>query len=262
MTMESSYSPMYALSSQFYNKCYYCGDMASSEDFVPPLKYVGVFERHYAVEYKMLVPSCLECKHFLSSCYSITLGSRMEYVKKKLEIKYKKAIRIYRSWDEESMQDISQGLRVSIKAGISLGREAYDRIRFSGYSYEYSGQRSYSPQSALERYEVDGRVFDKLRDALLFVSRSYLVNIHTLEKYFIEEGGDVALALARHFREVEMANRERNLKMLCKEFSDKNRQGHAFVEKTVRLYLQRYPDEGVEWCLNKIYVERILNRRT
>lgn len=259
--MSPPYSSIFALDSNYFNVCIYCGCEATQSDYVPPQKYADVYGRHYAVSYRMVVPCCVECAVFLGGSHHHTLELRSEFVRKKIAAKYKKSLRIYKSWDDDELGGLSPALRKSVLAGIELGRDAYARITFSGYAFEYEGQRSFSPLGSGERYTVLGTEFDSLRDALLFVSRSYRINIHQVERYFVEEGGLIEEVVKRHLAEMNAASAERELKNKCKAFCEKFSQSQAFVEKTVKVYMKRYPESDVVWCLDKIYEERISGKK-
>ncbi|VVP08728.1 hypothetical protein [Pseudomonas fluorescens] len=258
MNKKNTYSPIYALDQANFGRCYYCGCEATEQDFVPPLKFIEFYEKHYGTDYRMEVPCCVECRGFLTTVNASNLEDRLKIVKKCISSKYKKALRIYSSWDSNDLDELSNSLKKSISAGISLGEEASNRLRFDGYSYEYEGQRQYSTDKQCTNYEVLGEKFDKLRDALLFASRSYKINIHKLEDYFLQTGGDISEAVATYFSDAERALLDKKIKEQCVDFCKLHNQSQKFVEKTVRIYIDRFEGESIEWCLDKIYRERVI----
>ncbi|MHC8393871.1 hypothetical protein ACYZT8_09415 [Pseudomonas sp. LB3P93] len=257
MNIENTYFPIYALDQENFGLCYYCGCEATQRDCVPPLRYLAIYEKHYGVAQRMAIPCCAECHGFLIAVSASSLEERVKVVKNRISSKYKKALRIYSSWDQDDLDELSVALQKSIRSGIALGEEAYMRLCFKGFSYEYEGQRSHAIVQERVTYEVLGDIFENLRDALLFASRSYKINIHKLEEYFLEVGGDIQGAVARYFSDMEKALLEKKIKDLCKEFCKLHNQSPTFVEKTVRIYLDMYEDQSVEWCLDKIFRERI-----
>lgn len=257
MSLEQTYSPIYAVDGNNFGRCFYCGCEAVGRDYVPPLRHVLLYERHYGTDHRMIVPVCSECSEFLIGVREATIEERMRIVKKKISNRYKKPLRIYSSWGEDELDSLSSGLRKSVGAGMSLGAEAYSRLQFQGYSYEYEGVREYVIARERVTYTVFGEVFDNLRDALLFTSRAYRINIHKLEEYFIDAGGSLELAVNKYMDDLKAAILDKEIKELCRVFCLKYKQSERFVEKTVRIYLEQFPEETVEWCLDKIYRERV-----
>lgn len=120
---------------------------------------------------KLKVPCCYECIDFLKTCSAASLEERMQFSKDKIANKYQTALRIYEMWTEKEASTVGVDLQTSINAGLSLGEEAYKRIKFRGFAYEVDGvithlnQIAYilqiqspkaSEQVALHRYERVG----------------------------------------------------------------------------------------------------------
>ncbi|MDT4849439.1 hypothetical protein FQZ97_835610 [compost metagenome] len=210
----------------------------------------------------MIIPACVECSDFLKGERASSLDERIKIVKNRISSKYKKPLRIYKSWDESELNSLSSAFKKSISAGISLGEEAYCRLRFDGYSYEYEGLRQYALAKDRVTYKILDEVFDNLRDALLFAARAYRINIHKLEEYFLESDGNIEKAVNKYIEDVKAALLDKKIKNLCRDFCQKHKQSEKFVEKTVRMYLNQFNDKTIEWCLEKIYEERVIKKGT
>jgi hypothetical protein len=133
------YRQINAMNGNDFNTCFYCGCIATKTDSVPPLKYAEFYLKAREDSDFYQVPSCQECYDLLGSDKNGLLMQRADCVKNKLARKYQKAIRVYEMWDEDELQELDYSLNRSIKAGLTLGKESYDRVKFKGFAFEADG---------------------------------------------------------------------------------------------------------------------------
>lgn len=259
MSIERTYEPIYALDPAHYGRCYYCGVEATHKDLVPPPRYVEVLEAHYGTDYRMLVPCCAECHAWLKAERGRTLEDRLAAVNKKLNKVYRKELAMHKHWMAEQLQEMSGAFRKSISAGMGLGKEAYDRLRFEGFSYEYNGQRHHQTRRERQIYQVLDETFDDVVEALRFAARAYRIRIVDLERHFLEVG-DVEKAVGRVFDEVEKARQDKLIRTRVRSFCELYKQNERFVETTLRLYMELHPEWGIDRLLDKIYEERVARK--
>lgn len=83
--------------------CFYCGEIASTKDHVPPLSrfhdYYAIYNQHRPIQ----VPCCGECNSLLGNTLQQNIYKRVEDLKIKLTTRYKKIMRYNDVWDEDSV---------------------------------------------------------------------------------------------------------------------------------------------------------------
>lgn len=121
--------------------CFYCGVPSQSIDHFIPQVYVETLKslaeingvtRDESVEIltiQRFIPACLECNGIASNIVFKNPDQKKSYIKKKLEVKYKKIINLPK-WDEDEIEELSYLLKISVKSGLSnkqiiLGRLAW-----------------------------------------------------------------------------------------------------------------------------------------
>ncbi|MNQ54105.1 hypothetical protein D3C85_681660 [compost metagenome] len=85
--------------------CFYCGDVATDEDHMPPVSryhdYMAIYDKHAP----LMVPSCSECNSkILGNTLQPDIYKRFDYVKKCLIRKAGKYIRLGNMWTEDDLQ--------------------------------------------------------------------------------------------------------------------------------------------------------------
>lgn len=86
--------------------CYYCGLNANCFDHTPP---ISCFESYmYSSDEAefYLVPSCTECNAILASYNSPTLESRFEELKRRLEKRYNKILKMGSKWTPSEIKEL------------------------------------------------------------------------------------------------------------------------------------------------------------
>jgi hypothetical protein len=253
------YRQINAVHGKDFHTCFYCGCIATKTDFVPPIKYAEFYlkAREDADFYK--VPSCQECFEILRADKSALLGQRVDNVKKKLARKYQKAVRVYEMWDEDELEELDYSLNRSIKAGLYLGKESYDRVKFRGFEFEADGDKHSLHFYKKELITVFGQQFTNFRDALDYGSKAFRIPKAKLRDLFMEHNNSFDDAIK--FFQAEMARKlfEKELKEKSKPFAVKYKQSPKFVMHTVEIYLGQDERLTIDTALAKLWHERIKN---
>ena len=257
MDLKEVYSPARPVQVGDVGKCYYCGCEAEKIDHVPPVRYLEFYLATSENTSFATVPCCKECDSFLENCRQGLLEERKRYVNDAISRKYRKALNIYERWSEEELAGMSADLKKSIRAGLSLGEEAYARLRYSGFEYEIDGNVFHARRKNVKKFTVFGEEFDSFRNALQYASRSYKININTLKDWLMLHNSDFDAALTAYFEHIEKENFEKEKKRLCTEFAQKYKRNKSFVQGAVTAYLEKYPELSIRQCLEKLYEDRI-----
>lgn len=254
------YRQMSAVHGKDFNTCFYCGCVATKYDLTPPLKYAEFYlkTREDADFYR--VPACKDCFEFLRNDRSGLLGQRVDAAKRKLARKYQKAIRIYEMWDHDEIDDLDYHLKKSIKAGLVLGKESYERIKFKGFDFEADGEKHSAHYVENETLTVFGEKFDNFRDALDYGSRAFRIPKAKLREIFAEHDNCFDTAI-KNFQE-EMARKiyQKELKEKCKVFALEHKQNIKFVMHTVEIYKVQDENLTIDTALIKLFEERFKKR--
>lgn len=254
------YRQMSAVHGKDFNTCFYCGCVATKYDLTPPLKYAEFYlkTREDADFYR--VPACKDCFDFLRNEKSGLLGQRVDVVKRKLARKYQKAIRMYEMWDHDEIEDLDYHLKKSVNAGLILGKESYERIRFKGFDFEADGEKHSAHYVENETLTVFGDKFDNFRDALDYGSKAFRIPKAKLSEMFAEHDNCFDTAI-KVFQE-EMARKiyEKELKEKCKVFATEHHQNIKFVIHTVEIFKAKDENLTIDTALIKLYEERFKKR--
>ncbi|MEZ9398715.1 hypothetical protein AB4393_18760 [Vibrio splendidus] len=226
-------------------------------DLVPPLR----FAHHYLVTREeaefLSVPSCQECFDYVKDERTSTLIKRSDNVKTKLARKYRKALRVYEMWDEDELSELDRSLSTSIKAGLKLGEDAYNRLKFPGFDFEVEGERHSAHYTPSEVFEVFGSKFDNFRDALAYASASYQIPKSKLKDLFFEHDNSFDSAITFVHAEIERKLFEKELKGKCKIFANQHKQNVKFIIHAVTLYMEDDNSLTIDTALEKLYDKRI-----
>ncbi len=258
--IQGLYRRIMALNSASFNTCFYCGCIATEYDKVPPIKLARYFLTTGEEADFYEVPCCRECVELLRGDKSGLLGQRTDVAKSKLAKKYEKAIRVYQLWTLEEMEDFDYNFKTSLTAGIALGKESDERVRFAGYDFEADGQTHSAFYIKAEPLSVFGEKFDNFVDALDYASKAYRVPKATMKQLFAEHDNNFDNAIQAFQLEAERVTFEKTLKMLCGEFSAKHKQNISFVLRTVKLYIKQDKELTIEAALDKLH-EKYINTR-
>ncbi len=256
------YRQMSAIQGKDFNTCFYCGCVATKYDLTPPLKYAEFYlkTREDADFYR--VPACRDCFDFLRNEKSGLLGQRVDVAKRKLTRKYQKAIRIYEMWDHDELDDLDYHLKKSVNAGLILGKESYERIKFKGFDFEADGEKHSAHYVENQTLTVFGKKFENFRDALDYGSRAFRIPKAKLREMFADHDNcfDTAIKI---FQE-EMARKiyENELKEKCKVFAQEHKQNIKFVMHTVEIYKSQDESLTIDTALIKLFEERFKKRES
>jgi len=251
------YRQLLAVNAKDFNTCFYCGCIATLQDLAPPLRFAEFYlkTREDADFYQ--VPSCKECSQVLKNEKSGLLGQRVDFLKSRFAKKYHKAIRVYELWDKDEVEELDYNLGNSIKAGLSLGEESYQRFKYRGFEFEVEGVKHDAFYVKTEVLTVFGEKFDNFRDALDHASRSFRIPKVKLKEMFAEHNNSFDLAIRKYQDDMSKKLYEKELKFKCKEFADNHKQNIKFVMRTVEFYREIDELLTIDGALKKLLSERV-----
>jgi hypothetical protein len=119
--------------------CFYCGEMATVVDHVPPFVDYSFFNCGF------LIPSCRECNSYLSDIYFETIEERVKYIKNKLNTKYRHILDTP-NWEEEELKNMGENFCREIKGMLKLKQITKERIKYySSFFNVYKHIKLYPP---------------------------------------------------------------------------------------------------------------------
>ncbi len=239
-----------------FNKCFYCGCDATERDLVPPLVFASFFLSTREEADFLSVPSCKECYDLLRHEQLSTLQSRFDKLKRLLQRRYKKALRIYQVWESSEASELDRSLRGSINAGISLGEESYQRVAFKGFEYEVDGVKDFLNYAIVQRFEVFGESFTHFRDALAHASAAFSIPKAKLIDLYAEHGNSFDNAIQFFHQEIELKLYQKELKERCTIFAKEHKQNVKFVINVVEKYMKADEDLTIPLAIEKLRLER------
>lgn len=246
MDYENYYERLSAVHSVDFNRCFYCGCEASQIDFIPPISFIHDWKSANRDADFIIVPSCFECFDLLRKHNSATLDSRVNALKAFLASKYDKAINIYNLWKKNELDDMGEPFQKSLDAGIKLGAESIERLRFRGFDYEINGSITRISDVERQIFTVFGEIFSDYKDALEYASSSYQINKAQLSQLYFENGKSFDKAITAFHLDLEVRSSEKELKMVCRDFAREHSQNSDFVLRTVRKFMEADEISAVE----------------
>jgi len=251
------YRQMSALHSKDFNTCFYCGCIATKYDLAPPIKFAQFYLTTHEEADFYSVPACRECFDFLKNDKSALLGQRVDIAKRKLVQKYQRAIRIYEVWEQDEIDDLSYQLKHSVNAGMVLGKESSERVKFAGFDFEADGEKHSAHYVKNEVFTVFDEKFDNFRGALDYASKAYRIPKAKLIEMFTVYNNCFDTAINIHHQKIAGRIFDKHLKAQCRDFSLKHQQNIKFVMRTVESFCEQDQSLTVEMALRKLYRERL-----
>ncbi|WP_345334623.1 hypothetical protein [Ferrimonas pelagia] len=200
---ESSRLRLYAVSPARFHTCFYCGCDASEFDLVYPGAFSELLSRFDSEIEGYEIPACSECYRALRRERAPNIDQRIDKAKQAIAKQYSKALTVYQMWEPDEVEELSDDLRISIQAGVKLGRETQQRLDFSGYEFELDGAKFPALMVNRHRFEVFGEIFDSYRQALSFASKAYRIPKAKLAQGFAEHGHCFERAITAHHQQME-----------------------------------------------------------
>ena len=105
--------------------CIYCGLFAEERDHIPPLAWI----REHPDADCVLVWTCKECNHVLSSQPLYTIEERCRFLIKKYKRKYTKVLKIP-NWSNEELSTVDESLQLYILDGLNQKKTAQERLKY------------------------------------------------------------------------------------------------------------------------------------
>lgn len=145
-------------------------------------------------------------------------------------------------------------MRSSIAAGLKLGEEAFNRLRFAGFSYESDGHVTMSRSTDNQVFEVFGETYSNFRDALDYASRAYRIPKSALKDLYSEHGNSFNNAINYIHKEMAQKEHDKNMKQLCGLFAKEHKQPLKFVKNTVQKFLDEDESLNIQDALNILLI--------
>ena len=115
--------------------CIYCGVESSTWDHVPPLHFVSRLGHECRDRFWLrLLPACPECNGLLGGILKTHVIERRSHVRRRLERKYARLLRIP-DWDDTELNQLSQKLQFDIRS--RLRAKAFIRQRINFYAANF-----------------------------------------------------------------------------------------------------------------------------
>ena len=249
---EDHYTPLTPANYLDAGLCFYCGCESDLDDYVPPIIDLEVSLKITITQIYVAVPCCDECSIFLEDCIAASIEDRKSHVNNAISKKYLKALTIYKRWDENEINDLDSSFATSIKAGIKLGREVQQRLRYPGYKHELDDDVAIVKQIDEQSFSVFGEVFNNFDHALKYAARSYKINIVVLEAWLSDYDYNFDAAITAHFSRKEQELFRKKKDRLCRDFAERFGKDINWVKTKLDINLASYPDDSMEICLQMI----------
>lgn len=237
-----------AIHGKDFTFCYYCGCIATEYDIVPKI-----------AAKPLSVPCCRECYKALKTCPKPLVADRMAVAKKAIKKQHGQGLRIYQLWHEEELEEMDRNFVDSIRAGMRLGKETYERLNFKGFPYEIDGHKITDCELIeAEKISVFGQPFEQFRDALHYASKSFRVPKVVLSDLYFDHNQSFDKAIKHYQNALDEKNQQRILSSKCKIFAEKHTQNAKFIERTVIKLMAATDTLSIDAALQKIYRDYIL----
>lgn len=257
MNYEKYFDPLNAVHAADFNRCVYCGCESSVSDYIPPIKFIHDWRDGNTQAEFISVPSCTECYTLLKNHNSGTLDDRTNVLKSMLAEKYSKAIRVFNHWSPEEIAEMDLAFQISLNGGVSLGKEALSRIRFSGFDYEINGSITRVAKAEKRLFTVFDEAFEDFKTALEYACSTYKIKKSRLSQLYYDNGESFEKAVTAFHRLVEMQRHENEIKKPCDEFAERYSQNPSYVFRMVSRWMAANEDLTVGEALDKLFRERI-----
>lgn len=257
MANDTDYNLLVPTRSNHFNTCFYCGCIAATYDYAPPLQYVEFYLATREPSEFLKIPSCNECHELLKACKAGTLDERRLFARAKLAKKYDKALTLYDMWTTEELVTLDFSLRHSIETGLKLGAETTVRLSFAGFDYEAGGISQQVQDEVPLHFEVFGESFTSFREALDFASKAYRIPKNALKEAFADNGNSFEQAINRIHQQAAEKEFNQQLKQQCPAFAKQHKQAVIFVHKQVERYLSENEEMTINEALQHLYETRV-----
>ncbi len=255
--LDERYRLLRAADETHFHTCFYCGCIATEQDFAPPQAHWGAFEHHRQAADNLQIPACKECVTLLKGCTMGLLQQRRDVVQAKLAAKYKKAINVYLRWSQEEVAELDRSLKHSIAAGLTLGEESHRRANYPGFTYEVDGSRVAVEQVLSQPVVVFGQRFEGIKAALEHSAKAYGLSQGKLAQGLEQHNDNLEAVILSLQQQQQKQLEARQMNRLCGEFARTHNQSRRYVVNAVQRYLDRDDRLTVAEALEKLYDERV-----
>jgi len=112
--------------------CFYCGDIATSEDHAYPL--VALRQIYGLTDLPstcllVIVPACHECNAILGDRVFASIYARKRYIKTRLRKRYKRLLAIP-AWHPQELQALNPAFRAYVQLGLDQQERLHKRLEW------------------------------------------------------------------------------------------------------------------------------------
>jgi hypothetical protein len=247
------YQQAYACEHKHFNTCFYCGCEATERDYCPPVHMLqSILDLGEDADF-VSISACYECHALLHNERLMSIDERFTKLKKKLSNKYAKALRVYNMWEENELSEMSDEFALSIEAGMKLGKEASERLAYTGFSYATEEARV-SVREKTKEFDVEGITFTDFKVALNYCITHLKVQKSDFYKILVDDyNGDFNKALSQYRHRHDKVTAVKDGNTLIKDFSKTHKQNSDFVTRTVKHFINKDSSLTTEGALEKLY---------
>jgi len=105
--------------------CWYCGDVADTEDHCPPISHAGASKCPH--EYRWLIPCCRSCNSLLGSRLHFNPVDRRDAVRALLKRKHARMLEAP-EWTADEIDQLDGRLRRTVSSYVQDRKELLDRL--------------------------------------------------------------------------------------------------------------------------------------
>ncbi|ROS01444.1 hypothetical protein EDC56_1885 [Sinobacterium caligoides] len=257
------YRRIHACLAEFFHTCYYCGDIASTDDFIPP-KTRSQTSGSYPDGQFFIVPCCPECKRLGGDQPHSHIETRSEYIRKALRKKHYATFKKTQLWTQEEValrieEDGLTSINRSLLAVLNAEQDLTSRLNFTGYDFEVDGSRYQSVIEEKGQTSVFGQLYDNPKQALHAVAKQYSLKVAELHQQSEIHNGNIELAAETLITEHRQRQQEKQLKELATELSVRYKQPKQWLIRSLTSLAKQSPDANLE-MISKILIERYFSR--
>jgi uncharacterized membrane protein YheB (UPF0754 family) len=257
------YRRLHAIEAEFYHRCYYCGDIANAEDYIPPLARART-PGSYADAQFFISPSCDECKALGGIHPHTTIEQRAKHIRQALKKKYAASYKKTMLWSRQEVEqmiaeDGLTNITRSLKAVIDMEEDLHQRLHFAGFGFEVNGSRYYSTAETPGDITVFGQNFSSRKQALHSLAKQYSCKIERLLTLVEDYKGDFEAAVRHHLKQQQQSIQQQQIKQQAERLHQRYNQPTQWLQRSLDTLWQKHPEQNIEQISQRL-VEQYIKR--
>ncbi|CAH0990936.1 hypothetical protein SIN8267_01037 [Sinobacterium norvegicum] len=259
----SRYQRLRAIDAEFYHRCYYCGDIANTEDYIPPLARARTPGSYPNAQF-FISPSCSECKTLGGINPHVSIEQRAKYIRQALKKKYAATYKKTMLWSREEVEtmiadDGMTNITRSLKAVIDMEEDLHGRLHFTGFPLEVNGSRYYNPAESPGDITVFGQRFSSRKLALHSLAQQYSCKVEKLLSLVEDYKGDFEAAVQDLLKQQQQSIQQRQIRQQAEHLHQRYNQPTQWLQRSLSSLWQQHPEHSIEQISQQL-VERYINR--